>query len=353
MSKKKEEIESKEPKTATVKGESAPTPVEIKFIEGADEQRMVNPREIRLPPFDSRSTPGVLGDDFKSSIKNDGVIQPVLLARVTFPGEKTPCLMVVAGRKRNRAAIEMGLPEIPAYIKSMTYKQALSFCVKENLHRTGLNAYDLAQSFKQMLDAGMAQDEIAAEVSRSQAFVSHHLAILEMPDPIQKLVRSGKLDVSRVRELIRLKAFPEEQIKIAEKAVANEADPWTSADIREAVEQVKVKKEAAEQAKAKPRKVRTKNANGEEEEEEEEKEEKSYFDWAQAEVANKKVHLNYAESLARKQETMREKAPGDDAKDEDRVEYEKKFAFLSGQLDAAKRLCGFAALPKPVIDASV
>jgi hypothetical protein len=38
--------------------------------------------------------------------------------------------------------------------------------------------------------------------------------------------------------------------------------------------------------------------------------------------------------------------------DNESPDYEKKFAFLSGQLDAVKRLSGFAELPKPVVEAS-
>jgi ParB family chromosome partitioning protein len=240
------------PKKGKAKGEAASADaVNLAFAEGgAGELKMMDVRELVLAPFDSRAVAAEPTQDLLLSVEKNGVHTSLLCARVPeMPDGTKNAIMVIAGRSRRLAALKTKKFMVPVHIKPMSYQQAVLLAYDENESRQGLSAWDRAHAFAEILKTGLTQADIARERGISDATVSNHLTILKLPASIQALVRTGKLDITRVRELYRV-ADSDLQEQIAELATADKNNLWTAKDIREYIENVKAK-EAAKAAKAK------------------------------------------------------------------------------------------------------
>ena len=70
--------------------------------------------------------------DLARSIKEKGVLQPILLRTVTG---KNHLYEIVAGERRFRASKIAGLNEIPALVKTLTNENAMEIALIENVQR--------------------------------------------------------------------------------------------------------------------------------------------------------------------------------------------------------------------------
>lgn len=83
--------------------------------------------------------------DLAASIKEKGVLQPILLRAVTG---KPYMYEIVAGERRFRASKMAGLNEIPALVKSLTDENAMEIALIENVQRENLNPIEEAAAYK-------------------------------------------------------------------------------------------------------------------------------------------------------------------------------------------------------------
>ena len=85
-----------------------------------------------------------------------------------------------------------------------------------------LTPSEMASGFKRLKDEhGMKPQEIGKAIGLSQAQVYNILAINKAPEVIQKMVEEGEISVSLVNEIQRTTKDSEEQIKLAKEAVEN------------------------------------------------------------------------------------------------------------------------------------
>lgn len=85
-----------------------------------------------------------------------------------------------------------------------------------------LTAAELAAGFARLKDEfGMKPQEIGESVGMSQAQVYNIIAVSKAPEAIQKMVDAGEISVALVNEIQRTTKDADEQVKLAEDAVAN------------------------------------------------------------------------------------------------------------------------------------
>ena len=83
--------------------------------------------------------------DLAASIKEKGVLQPILLRSVS----NRPYLYeIVAGERRFRASKMAGLSEIPALVKVIDDTNAMEIALIENVQRENLNPIEEAIAYK-------------------------------------------------------------------------------------------------------------------------------------------------------------------------------------------------------------
>lgn len=150
--------------------------------------------------------------ELADSIREHGVLEPLVV---------TPCrdgYSLIYGERRLRASGMAGLPTVPCIVRDATPKQLAVWGLIENVQRVGLNPMELATAYETLQrEHDMTQEGIAKATGKARSTVANTLRLLDLPEETQALVRSGQLDESSARELLRLKSA-EDVIRTAQKA---------------------------------------------------------------------------------------------------------------------------------------
>jgi ParB family chromosome partitioning protein len=145
------------------------------------------------------------------------------------------------GARRYRASKLVGKTTIPSFIDP-DYTEADQ--IIENLQRDGLTPREIADFIGRELAKGKKKGEIAKAIGKSPAFVTQHVTLLDLPDPIAEVFNSGRCrDVTVINELVTVH-------KKRPKEVANWLDDENLEITRGAVKLLREfldKKEKAEQ----------------------------------------------------------------------------------------------------------
>ncbi len=148
-------------------------------------------------------------EDLKASIKEKGVLQPILVRKHENGYE------MIAGERRLRAAKAVGLEQVPVIIKNVTDREALVLALVENIQREELNAIEEALGFKRLMEEfQFTQEAVAEAIGKDRSTVTNLLRLLRLPEEIQKQVADDKLSMGHARALLSLEG-PAIQKKMA------------------------------------------------------------------------------------------------------------------------------------------
>lgn len=176
-------------------------------------------------------------EDLAESIKNYGVIQPILLKKVQ------DYYVLIAGERRWRAAKIAGIQKIPAIIKDYDESTAFEIALVENLQRENLNAMEEAKSYKKLIEEfDMNQERIAEKVGKSRSVVANSLRLLNLDVRVQNFVSENKLSNGHARTLLSV-LDKDLQFELAEKVIED------NLSVRETEALVKLKQEKKEMIK--------------------------------------------------------------------------------------------------------
>ncbi len=154
--------------------------------------------------------------DLADSIRQYGVLQPLVVSRVEEPNEQGGFSVkyeLIAGERRLRASRLAGLSQVPAVIrKEQDPMMKLELAIIENLQREDLNPIDRARSFLRLAsEFNLSHAEIGKKVGKSREYVSNSLRMLQMPQEIIDALSAGKINEGHTRPLLMLNDRPEEQ----------------------------------------------------------------------------------------------------------------------------------------------
>ncbi len=139
-------------------------------------------------------------EDLMSSIKEHGIIQPLVVRKVDGK------LEIIAGERRWRASMELGLTEVPVLIREATDREVLEMALIENIQRKDLNPIEEAQGYVRLAkEFEMKQDTIAKRVGKSRAAVANAMRLMELAPSIQDLVAQGRLSVGHAKAVLSIK----------------------------------------------------------------------------------------------------------------------------------------------------
>ena len=154
-------------------------------------------------------------EELASSIKQVGVIQPVILAK---DGD---FYTIIAGERRWRAAKIAGIEKIPAIVKDYDKTVSFEIALIENLQRENLNSIEEANGYKQLIDNfSLSQEEVADKVGKSRSAVTNALRLLNLDKDVQELVLENKISGGHARALLGLNDNTK-QMELAEKIIEN------------------------------------------------------------------------------------------------------------------------------------
>ena len=144
-------------------------------------------------------------EDLAQSIKEKGVLQPIIVKRRQRAAEGGFKFELICGERRLKAALLAGLEKIPAIVKEIAQSELLEWALVENIQRQDLNPLEEARAFERLVgERGLSQDEVAKRVGKNRATVANSIRLLRLPEEVIGYVREGKLTAGHARALLGL-----------------------------------------------------------------------------------------------------------------------------------------------------
>ena len=142
-------------------------------------------------------------DELAGSIRNQGIIQPLVVRR------KDDGYELIAGERRWRASIKAGLSRVPVVIREASDHEALQLALVENLQREDLNPIEEASGYRRLQEEfHWSQEEMAERVGKSRPAITNSMRLLSLPNEVQQEVAAGNLPAGQARALLGLHTEP-------------------------------------------------------------------------------------------------------------------------------------------------
>jgi ParB family chromosome partitioning protein len=137
--------------------------------------------------------------ELAESIKENGLIEPIVVVRSVAPGEYE----LIAGERRLRASKLAGLTEIRAIIQEgASDKDKLDLALIENIQREDLNPIEEAKAYKKYSEEyKYTQEQIAKIVKKNRSVIANTMRLLNLPEKIQNMIVEGKISSGHGRML--------------------------------------------------------------------------------------------------------------------------------------------------------
>lgn len=144
-----------------------------------------------------------------SSIKEKGVIQPILVRKAPDGYE------LIAGERRFRAAMAMGLEALPAIVKDVQDIDMLELSLIENIQREELNPIEEANAFQKFItDFKFTQEKIAQVLGKDRSTIANTIRLLNLPKKIQEYISKDSITAGHAKALLSLPT-ENEQLRVA------------------------------------------------------------------------------------------------------------------------------------------
>ncbi|WP_028543638.1 nucleoid occlusion protein [Paenibacillus taiwanensis] len=182
-----------------------------------DEVKQLPVDEIVMSPYQPRT---VFDDDrieeLAQTIKTHGVIQPIVVRQRNGKYE------IIAGERRYRAVMKLGMDTIPGIIREINDSQAASIALIENLQREGLTSIEEAIAYQKLIDLhDLTQESLAQRLGKSQSTIANKIRLLQLPDEVKQALMERKVTERHARALLGLETQAL-QLKLLEEIISKE-----------------------------------------------------------------------------------------------------------------------------------
>ena len=135
------------------------------------------------------------------SISQHGLLQPIIV-RESAGG----FYQIIAGERRWRACKMAGLLEVPVIIMEADALKAAEIAIIENVQREDLNPYEEATAYRALMTQyDLTQEQVAERVGKSRSAVANTMRLLELPDEVLEMLKTGDISAGHARALLGLK----------------------------------------------------------------------------------------------------------------------------------------------------
>ncbi len=140
-------------------------------------------------------------DELANSIRTQGIIQPLTVRKIDGKDNYE----LISGERRLRASKQIGLENVPCYIRTANDHEMLEMALIENTHRKDLNAIEIAISYERLVrELQVHQEDVAKRVGKDRTTVNNYLRLLRLPDKVQAGLRDQKIAMGHARALITM-----------------------------------------------------------------------------------------------------------------------------------------------------
>lgn len=197
--------------------------------------------KIETNPFQPRNKfEEVALNELADSIREQGIIQPLTVRKLGYDKYQ-----IIAGERRLRASVIVGLSEVPCYIRVANDEEMLELALIENIHRQDLNAIEIGISYQRLMEeCKLTQEELSKRVGKQRSTIANYMRLLKLPAEVQVAIRDNHITMGHARSFINIESR-DEQLKLLADVLENEL---SVREIEHKVRQsrkVKVKKRTA------------------------------------------------------------------------------------------------------------
>lgn len=159
---------------------------------------------LRPNPFQPRQRFGEEDQEsLVASIREHGILQPILVRRVISEGDDADSYEIIAGERRWRAAQEARLTRIPVLIRDFDDSEALEIALVENVQRVDLSPIEEAGGYQRLIDEfGHTQEALGQLIGRSRSHIANTLRLLNLPEEVRNMLADGRLTAGHARALL-------------------------------------------------------------------------------------------------------------------------------------------------------
>ena len=141
-------------------------------------------------------------DDLTNSIKERGVIQPIIVRKSSSDKSK---FEIIAGERRWLAASRAGLHDIPVVVTEADDLKSLEFAIVENVQRHDLNPLEEAQGYKRLIDQfSYDQEKVSKFIGKSRSYITNSLRLLNLPKDVLEYLETKKISSGHAKILVGL-----------------------------------------------------------------------------------------------------------------------------------------------------
>jgi len=137
--------------------------------------------------------------ELADSIKEHGLIQPVIVKKVEDNYQ------LIAGERRWRACIELGMDKISAIVRDLDNKSQTEIALIENIQREDLNPIDEGVAYELLIERyALTQEELSKIVGKSRVYVTNILRLLKLADKVKEKIKTGDISQGHGKILVGL-----------------------------------------------------------------------------------------------------------------------------------------------------
>lgn len=149
--------------------------------------RMIEIVKIDPNPHQARSEVGNL-DELKSSIKEKGVLEPILVR------PKNGRYEIIAGERRYVASKSIGLEDVPCIVMNVEDDEAMEIALIENLQRKDLDVFEEADGLNALASIyKYNHQKIAQKLGKARSTVTEIINISKIPHEIRDICKKFKI----------------------------------------------------------------------------------------------------------------------------------------------------------------
>ncbi|MGI5066813.1 ParB/RepB/Spo0J family partition protein [Treponema putidum] len=207
----------------------------------------IDPKLLQPNPYQPRKTfDEETLNELAESIKEHGIIQPIVAEK-----NSDNSFFIIAGERRTRAALRLGLKTVPVIIRSFEEKQKLEIALIENIQREDLNAIDEALAYQEIMElTNINQEDLAKRVGKSRSAITNSLRLLKLPEEMKEALRIDKISAGHARSLLSIVNPADQKIlfsRILESELSVREAESMAADLNSGIGRItkKQKKETA------------------------------------------------------------------------------------------------------------
>jgi ParB family transcriptional regulator, chromosome partitioning protein len=142
-------------------------------------------------------------DGLAQSIREKGIVQPLLVRPIADEAAGGADFELVAGERRWRAAQRIGLHEVPVLVRPFGDSEVIEIALVENLQREDLSPLEEAEAYSRLArEFGRSQASLAEAVGKSRSHIANTMRLLSLPPPVRQSLEDGALSAGHARALL-------------------------------------------------------------------------------------------------------------------------------------------------------